>query len=313
MYRPVVLLVCSLLSAFIFVHEAKADEVVLKTGERLTGKFIFQNEQVIVLQDEAGNRLQFPVNDIKSTYKSPDSTRTDREKATGGQQKVQKITLKTGEVYRGEVVAENDRIFMLKTSDGNRLQIQKDGIAYMEQDFLPMSTDSTPDFADNKFSMLLDLSGGASYSRNSYGWAPAVQGVLVLGARDLILPNSFIGIGAGYSMLFPGNNPDEFINIIPLFVRLQSIIGKQATAPYAELDAGYGFCLRQDMGGGMLLRISVGVAHKFSPRTVIYAGLYGSLQGLSGAMRDIDPWGSLYRYDGNTITRQIGAKIALRF
>ena len=76
----------------------------------------------------------------------------------------------------------------------------------------------------------------------------------------------------------------------------------------------YGFSLRSDIKGGMMLKLSLGVTHRFSSRTAVYAGIYGSLQNLSGdGMREINAWGDVYTYNGHTTTQQAGVKVALRF
>lgn len=307
--RSLVLALYCMLLLPLLAQETAKDEVRLKTNETFAGDILFRNEQVIVLQTENGERLQFPTADVLSV------------KQAGGTSNVQ-ITLKTGESYCGKIQAENEQIVMLETATGERIQIRKTEIAGTEPCASAVGDTTPPNNADetagttdgNKFNMMLDLSGGGSFARNSYGWAPALQGTLTFGVRDVLLPNTFMGVGTGYAMCFAGKSPEEFIGLIPVFARLQGTIGQRTTAPYVELDAGYGFSLRSDIKGGMMLKLSLGVTHRFSSRTAVYAGIYGSLQNLSGdGMREINAWGNVYTYNGHTTTQQAGVKVALRF
>lgn len=304
---PVFIIWC--LVSFLSAWGQEADSVRLRTGETLTGRVVFRNGQVVVLQAEDGSRYQFPAGDVQSVSVAAPAP----EGARG-----MKITMETGETYRGEVLAENERVVMLRLADGSRMQIRREEIAAMESDaftaidrsdVLPV-VEASP---GGQFGMMIEVGGGTSFSRNSYGWVPALQAAWVLGVRDVAWAGTFAGVGIGYNLCAANKSGEGAINLLPLFARLHSTIGRHVTAPYVELDAGYAFSFHPDMSGGMLLRLSVGVARRFFSRTAFYAGVYGGLQGLSGDLRDIDPWGDYFTYHGHTITQQAGVKVALRF
>ena len=240
---------------------------------------------------------------------------------TAGGRAWQKVTLADGTVYVGVPLAENDLVLMLQTADGNRVQVQKDDIAARAfatvaevPDTAPAKNqEATMQADDGRFGMQIEVGGGTSFSRNSYGWVPAMQAAWVLGVRDVAWTGTFAGVGIGYHLCLADRSDEGPIHLLPLFARLHSTIGRHVTAPYVELDAGYTFSFHPDINGGMLLRLSAGVARRFSSRTAFYAGVYGSLQGLSGNLRDIDPWGDYFTYHGHTLTQQAGVKVALRF
>ena len=304
---PVFIIWC--LVSFLSVWGQEVDSVRLRTGEVLTGRVVFRNGQVVVLQAEDGSRYQFPAVYVQSGRLASPAP----EPAKG-----MKITLETGETYQGEVLAENERVVMLRLADGSRMQIRREEIAAMESDAFTAidRSDALPVVEASpggQFGMMIEVGGGTSFSRNSYGWVPAVQAAWVLGVRDVAWAGTFAGVGIGYNLCAANKSGEGAINLLPLFARLHSTIGRHVTAPYVELDAGYAFSFHPDMSGGMLLRLSVGVARRFSSRTAFYAGVYGGLQGLSGDLRDIDPWGDYFTYHGHTITQQVGVKVALRF
>ena len=304
---PVFIIWC--LVSFLSAWGQEADSVRLRTGEVLTGRVVFRNGQVVVLQAEDGSRYQFPAGDVQSVSVAAPAP----EGARG-----MKITMETGETYRGEVLAENERVVMLRLADGSRMQIRREEIAAMEPDAFTAidRSDALPVVEASpggQFGMMIEVGGGTSFSRNSYGWVPALQAAWVLGVRDVAWAGTFAGVGIGYNLCAANKSGEGAINLLPLFARLHSTIGRHVTAPYVELDAGYAFSFHPDMSGGMLLRLSVGVTRRFSSRTAFYAGVYGGLQGLSGDLRDIDPWGDYFTYHGHTITQQAGVKVALRF
>lgn len=304
---PVFIIWC--LVSFLSAWGQEADSVRLRTGEVLTGRVVFRNGQVVVLQAEDGSRYQFPAGDVQSVSVAAPAP----EGARG-----MKITMETGETYRGEVLAENERVVMLRLADGSRMQIRREEIAAMEPDAFTAidRSDALPVVEASpggQFGMMIEMGGGTSFSRNSYGWVPALQAAWVLGVRDVAWAGTFAGVGIGYNLCVANKSGEGAINLLPLFARLHSTIGRHVTAPYVELDAGYAFSFHPDISGGMLLRLSVGVARRFSSRTAFYAGVYGGLQGLSGDLRDIDPWGDYFTYHGHTITQQAGVKVALRF
>ena len=283
------------LVSFLSAWGQEADSVRLRTGETLTGRVVFRNGQVVVLQAEDGSRYQFPAGDVQSVSVAAPAP----EGARG-----MKITMETGETYRGEVLAENERVVMLRLADGSRMQIRREEIAAMEPDAFTAidRSDALP---------VVEASPGGQFGMMiEVGGVPALQAAWVLGVRDVAWVGTFAGVGIGYNLCAANKSGEGAINLLPLFARLHSTIGRHVTAPYVELDAGYAFSFHPDMSGGMLLRLSVGVARRFSSRTAFYAGVYGGLQGLSGDLRDIDPWGDYFTYHGHTITQQAGVKVA---
>lgn len=231
-----------------------------------------------------------------------------------------KITLTTGEVYFGEILVENEQIIMIRTSDGSRYQFPRSDVKTIETDFVikkPSEAErkNIPEAveSDEKIIMLLDVHGGISSARHGFSHAPMVQGALVIGAKDIIFQNTFLGGGIGYTILFPSNYSDKgTIDFLPVFARFQTFIGSGWLVPYFEIDVGYGFSLNSDFGGGAMLKLSVGFAQKINYQSTFYFGVFAGLQNFSGKLTETNEFGT-FNYHGNSSMQNLGAKIALKF
>ena len=232
-----------------------------------------------------------------------------------------KITLNTGEVFFGEILVENEQIVMIRTADGSRFQFPKGEVKLIEKDFvvtinafnerriIPTTTADN----DEKFMMIIEVQGGISSAKQAFSQAPIIQGALVLGARNVFFQNTFLGGGISYSMLFPTDYPDkETIDFLPLFLRFQKLIGENQFVPYFEMDVGYGISLNPNFGGGTMLKLSVGMAQKFSARNVFYFGVFAGLQNFSGQLTQTNDFGT-FNYYGNSTIQILGVKVALKF
>jgi len=233
-----------------------------------------------------------------------------------------KITLTTGEIYFGEILVENEQIIMIRTSDGSRYQFPRSEVKSIETDFVittgrhserkPVPAPETTE-NDEKIIMLIDVHGGISSARHAFSHAPMAQGALVIGAKDVIFPNIFLGGGIGYSILFPNDYSEGgTIDFLPVFARFQTFIGSGWLVPYFEIDVGYGFSLNSDFGGGAMLKLSVGLAQKINHQSAFYFGVFSGLQNFSGRLTETNEFGT-FNYHGNSTMQNLGAKIALKF
>jgi len=231
-----------------------------------------------------------------------------------------KITLTTGEVYIGEILVANEQIIMIRASDGNRYQFPISKVKTIETDFVavksaPSNRRNIPETTENdeKIIMLLDLHGGVSSARHAFSHAPMVQGALVIGAKDIVFQNIFLGGGIGYSIFFPSDYSDRgTIDFLPVFARFQTFIGSGWLVPYFEIDVGYGFSLNSDFSGGAMLKLSAGLAQKLNQQSTFYFGVFAGLQNFSGRLTETNDFGT-FNYHGNSTIQNFGAKIALKF
>lgn len=229
-----------------------------------------------------------------------------------------KVILKTGEVYLGEIVVRNQDMVMIKTQNGNRYQFPLSQIKEMSRVKLtqvPLDTLHTirneVKQSEGNFCGMIELTEGVSQAKYDFGWSPNTQLSLLFGTKRICGQNLFLGAGIGYNITNVKVNP-ESIRFLPVFIRLQNTLNKKRTAPYIGMDAGYSFALNSDYGGGVLIKISAGITHKLTYKTAVFAGVYTGVQALSGQLTETNELG-VYSYPGKTTMKSAGIKIGMSF
>jgi len=229
-----------------------------------------------------------------------------------------KIILKTGEVYVGELVVHNQEMVMIKTQNGNRYQFQLSEIKEIGREKLvQLPPDSIQRVrvlnrrGNANFCGMIELTGGISQAKYTFGASPNTQFSLLFGCKRIYGQNLFLGAGLGYNTTHAGEKPAT-IRFLPLFLRLQNTLTSNRTAPYLGMDVGYAFALNTEYGGGALIKISAGVTHKLNYKTAFFAGAYAGVQSLSAPLTETNKLG-VYSYRGKTTMRSVGIKIGMCF
>jgi len=227
-----------------------------------------------------------------------------------------KITLKTGEVYVGEIVVRNQDMVMIKTPNGNRYQFPLSEIKELGKEKIVLSEKIKPDVVEGKrgednFCGMIELAGGISQSKYVFGSSLNTQVSLLFGTKKIKGKNIFLGAGVGYNSTHPVGS-QEPVRFLPLFFRLQNTLTSKRTAPYLGMDVGYAFGLKTNYSGGVLVKLSAGVTHKLNPKTSLSAGLFAGVQSLSGQLTEVNELG-VYSYQGKTSMKSAGLKIGLSF
>lgn len=227
-----------------------------------------------------------------------------------------KVTLKTGEVYVGKIILKTNEMVMITTTSGMRYQFVMSEIKNVEshQGVGDNSADSlsrikpTP---QGSFAAIADASVGMAVANSGFSWSPTMQLSLVVGNKSVFHKRFFVGVGLGYSVFFD-QKAKNTIGFLPLFVRLQSTLTDKHTAPYVGIDAGYAFGLTNGTGGGEMLKVCVGLAHKISYTSVFSFGIYAGIQGYKAQLTETNHMGT-FNYYGNATINSLGCKVALQF
>lgn len=228
-----------------------------------------------------------------------------------------KITLNTGEIYIGKIVLKTNNMIMLTTKNGARYQFQLSEIKKMESESVSgiskseKTDDNETTLHAGNFGGLVELSAGISYAKYGFGWSPNSQLSLVFGNRNVLGQNLFLGAGIAYNSTFIASG-SKSIGFLPLFIRIQSTFTKKRTAPFVGMDAGYAFAINTGYGGGVLVKISAGITHKISHKTLIFVGVYTGVQSFSGTLTEINELGT-FTYNGKTSMNNLGIKLGLQF
>ena len=228
-----------------------------------------------------------------------------------------KITLNSGKIYIGEIIVKTNEIVMIKTAGGKRYQFQLSDVKKIERisknDNSDQSVQSDIPATDKDaiFCGDIELSGGIANTSNSFKSASNTEISMIFGNKNVSGKDIFIGIGAGYSMIFLPSTTNP-INYLPVFLRLQSTLKKARTAPFIGIDAGYSFGLSSGFGGGPAIKVSVGVTHKTGYKSDVYAGVFGGLTSISAKITETNDLGT-FNYNGNTSMTNFGLKFGVHF
>lgn len=230
------------------------------------------------------------------------------------------IILKTGEVYTGEIVLQNDDIILIRTLKGERFQFPASEIKsinkisekteeilkqrFNEDNFLPYHS-------DHNFSGMIEISGGNSMAKNRFSSSSTGEATLSFGTRSITGKSLFAGIGAGYS--FFSTSPNEMSSFVPVFIRLQSNnLSHWRTSPFFSIDAGYAFPLKTTMSGGFLSKFTAGFVHRLNFKTSVQLGLFTRVQQFNDVLSE-NLNGSVFTYSGNSAIILFGAMAGFHF
>ena len=227
-----------------------------------------------------------------------------------------KITLKTGEVYTGEIILKNDAIVMLKTVDGTRFQFPLSEISKIDKEIAVITSKfdtipTTPNQKSQNFSGILELSGGISSAKFSFDPSFNSQASLIFGNKSILGQQTFLGVGVGFNSSYITSNSTT-ISFLPVFLRWQTTLTKNRTAPFLGVDAGYSFAMNDDFGGGPLVKISAGIIRKLNYKTSLMFGFYGSVNSIYAHLIETNTLGT-FSYYAQTSLVSYGAKIAFQF
>lgn len=226
-----------------------------------------------------------------------------------------KITLKTGEVYTGEILVLNSEIVMLKSSNGTRFQFQLSEVKKFEKTTKVDVNDSTTYYDRNSeignFAGFLDISGGVSSAKFGFGSSPNTQASLVFGNKSVLGQQIFLGVGIGLNNTLLSETNSNIL-FMPVFLKMQANLSKDKTAPFAGLDTGYAFGMTNGYGGGAFAKISTGISRKTRNKTSLSIGFFAGINSISGNLTEINSAGS-YNYHGNTIMTNFGLNFGLLF
>lgn len=226
-----------------------------------------------------------------------------------------KVILKTGEVFVGKIILRTNEMVMLSTASGMRYQFVMSEIKKVESHqsvgvTIPDSLTESKPITQGNFAAIADISAGLATAKQAFTGSPATQFSLVVGNKSVFNKRFFVGAGLGYSVVF--SNKSINTTFVPLFIRLQSTLTDNHSAPYVGIDAGYAFALNEGNKGGEMVRIYFGLAHKISYKSVLYFGIYAGIQGYKTQLIEKNSLGT-FSYFGSTTMDNLGCKLSLQF
>jgi len=228
-----------------------------------------------------------------------------------------KVTLKTGEVYRGEIIVKNNDILLIKLPSGSKFQFRIEEIKSIEKDTTPLPTDTdlkltSDSIIDGNICGMFDFSGGVSNAPLAFSSSLQFDVSLAFGVKEAKHKSLFAGLGAGYShILFDQTS----VGFVPLFVRLGSNnLANHKNSPFFMLDLGY--ALNIDDAAlyetGLFGKFFCGFIHQFNPKSAIFVGPSVSVLSISGLLSNTINGYSI-AYNGNSVAYNFALRAGLLF
>jgi len=227
-----------------------------------------------------------------------------------------KIVMKTGEIYYGDIVFQNDEMLILQTDEGVRYQFPLEEIKDISKEKIdvpdkPEKISQDVLFDENQnFFAVLDACGGISSAKNSFDISPSTQIAFVLGKNKVFSENFFVGLGAGYNSTYLKNTSS--LNFLPVFLRLQNTFTTNRISPFVRMDAGYAFSMSSGWEGGILVKAAAGISSRLSYKTKLFCGIYAGIQQFGGQLSETISTGT-YHYEGTANMKQLGLQLGIQF
>jgi hypothetical protein len=227
-----------------------------------------------------------------------------------------KIVMKTGETYYGDIVFRNDEMLILQTDEGVRYQFSLEEVKDISKEtvnvaVMPEKLLQDDQFEENQnFFAVLDACGGASGAKNSFDVSPNTQIAFVLGKNKVFSENFFVGLGAGYNSTYLKNT--STLNFLPVFLRLQNTFTTNRISPFVRMDGGYAFSMTSGWDGGVLVKAAAGISSRLSYKTKLFCGIYAGIQQFGGKLSETISTGTYY-YEGIANMKQLGLQFGIQF
>ena len=217
---------------------AHAETLVLRTGARVKGTILFENEEVVVVRTDEGARFQYPRTDVEQVW-------TDAQMAE----------------IEAKEKAEAERKAKEKAKELERQQ-------RAEAEKLPEI--QTP----KKASILVEVAGGAAI-QPSEAVGGGVSADLLVGSHHIGGRHVFVGGGVGYHGLFIG--ADKY-NFLPVQVAVRMPFTEEKHAPVFGVSVGYGIALSKDYLGGLYADADFGYRCQLNPKSALAVVAFAQFQ-----------------------------------
>ena len=224
------------------------------------------------------------------------------------------ITLRTGNTVRGEIVAQDEDVVIIKDINGRRFQYLRsdiDSVTVEQQEQNAVMRDETIN-RSKKVSLSLELAGGGMSVHHAMNGG-AFSADLLVGTHNLANKRIFLGGGIGYHG-FIGTQTYSFI---PLQVALRVPVLEGKHSPQIGVGVGYGFAISSNASSGLYAGLDVGYRYQATEKTAICVSLFAQFQqtkiNITETMTDTEQKAVDYTYQAGSNLLAYGLKFALYF
>lgn len=222
------------------------------------------------------------------------------------------ITLRSGQVLRGEVVLQNEEVLIVRYPDGSRFQYpMTEVVSVTREDAETVApAEHVANTANNtkKVAMRTAFTGGATYIPFA-GWGGNAVLDIQIGTHQLMERHIFVGGGVGVHAMFVNGTSYAFV---PVQAVASVPLTETHHAPVVGMAVGYGFAVAGAQKGGICTGVDVGWKYSISDRSALSVNV--GVQWQQARIRTTEV------IEGNDYTRtmgtnmlSIGVKVGFRF
>ena len=165
------------------------------------------------------------------------------------------LRLTTGQLVTGEIVFENEEVVVIRDAEGARFQYQRSMIEQItDAAETKVEEPQRQTGKAHKVSLQLHLSGGAADVPGLF-WAGSAEGLVSIGANNLLDKGLFLGGAVGYEAAFHNK---QIYSFIPIALVAQIPLLQKKHSPFVGAGIGYGISAGKSHKGGMYASADIG-------------------------------------------------------
>ncbi|MBN2766800.1 MAG: hypothetical protein JXR27_10550 [Paludibacteraceae bacterium] len=224
----------------------------------------------------------------------------------------EKVTLKSGKSYIGEILLRNDEVLVLKMIDGTRFQFRISEVeAISEAKANEAVEPAEADDSDHILTGMVDVNVGVAHARFKSNASAFTGAGISFGTDRFADETVFWGIGVGY-LAFSLAQSDDAVGFIPVFFRARKVFNRNIVSPMLMFDAGYAFSTENTYEGGVYTKLNFGMLRRLNYKTSFFAALYAGVAGYGGQLTEQTNQGS-FNFVGKTAFVAAGVTLGFQF
>lgn len=223
------------------------------------------------------------------------------------------VRLKTGDVFSGKIIMQNERILMLQTDDGKRFQFLITDVEQIDKEVTEKTTmHKTVVHRKHHVGISIDVNGGIIPKDNiAISALPNAGLSLSVGAKKAFGTQTFFGGGLGMDVvMFP--DTEESWYFLPVYLQINIPIGQQKVTPAVGTKAGYAFSLNKNYKSNLYFQFNSGVNINITDVSQLFVGIYLQQIRINGKVTENNELGKFMK-NGNTTLCSTGLKVSYRF
>ena len=196
------------------------------------------------------------------------------------------VTLRTGQIIKGEVVLQNEEVVIIRAKSGTRYQYPTTDVASIKQDDTQQDAaldDGSKAKTLRPVNLRFQAHAGTVYVP-TMGVGGQVGADFMVGTYAIEGKRMFVGGGVGYRAKMVDGNTYSFI---PLQAMVDIPLTENQHAPILGLSIGYGFSANKDTQGGMCVGAHTGWNYLINEQSSLALSLYAEWQQATTDMVDM--------------------------